>query len=143
MLNPPHDSLADYLEAHSLLETLHNRKGRLLEGGSSVSKSPAESESLIALVDAGIQKAGSLVVQYEQQIEGSLQTVADHADLGRALFLDVSERIREFSALLGEYAEELTEDERLRWAGVVDDYARLHAEWAQKIPREDCPPPLQ
>ena len=143
MLNPPHDSLADYLEAHSLLETLHHRKGRLLEGGSPVPSSAAESESLIALVDAGIQKAGALVVQYEQQIEGSLQTVADQADLGRVLFLDVSKRIREFSALLGECSGELTEDERLRWAGVVEDYTTLHAEWTQKIPPEDCPPPLE
>jgi hypothetical protein len=142
MLNPPHDSLADYLEAHSLLETLHNKRGRLLEGGGSMPPSLAESESLIALVDAGIQKAGALVVQYEQQIEGGLQNVADHADLGRALFLDVSERIREFCALLSEHADELTEDERLRWAGVVEDYGTLHAEWAQKMPPEDCPPPL-
>ncbi len=143
MPNPPHDSLADYLEAHSLLETLHNRKGRLLDGASSVPQSGADSESLIALVDAGIQKAGALVVQYEHQIEGGLQTVADHADSGRELFLDISKRIREFYALLGEHAEALTEDERLRWAGVLEDYASLHDEWAQKIPTEECPPPLE
>jgi hypothetical protein len=144
MLNPPHDSLADYLEAHSLLETLHNRKGRLLEAGeSTLPSSLAESESLIALVDAGIEKAGALVVQYEQQIEGTLQVVADDADLGRALFLDISERISEFYALLSEHADELTEDERLRWACVVEDYMTLHTEWAQKMPPEDCPPPLQ
>ena len=143
MPNPPHDSLADYLEAHSLLETLHNRKGRLLDGASPVPESGAASESLIALVDAGIQKAGALVVQYEQQIEGGLQTVANHADSGRELFLDISERIREFSALLGEHAEQLSKDEQLRWAGVLEDYATLHAEWAQKMAPGECPPPLE
>lgn len=143
MPNPPHDSLADYLEAHSLLETLHNRKGRLLEGARPVPESGAASESLLALVDAGIQKAGALVVQYEQQIEGGLQTVANHADSGRELFLDISQRVKEFSALLGEHAEQLSEDERLRWAGVLEDYATLHGEWAHKMAPGDCPPPLE
>jgi hypothetical protein len=142
MPNPPQDSLADYLEAHSLLETLHNRKGRLLEEAGAVPESGAAPESLIALVDAGIQKAGALVVQYEQQIEGGLQDVANHADSGRELFLDISSRIREFCALLNEHAGELTEGERLRWEGVLEDYATLHAEWAQQMPSGECPPPL-
>ena len=143
MPNPPHDSLSDYLEAHSLLETLHNRKGRLLEGASSVSKSGADSESLIALVDAGIQKAGALVVQYEHQIEGGLQSAADEADSERELFLSISQRIREFAELLGEHASELTEEEKLRWEAVLEDYGTLHAQWAQKMPPEECPPPLE
>ena len=143
MANPPQDSLADYLEAHSLLAILHNRKGRLLEEAGAVPGSGAASESLITLVDAGIQKAGALVVQYEQQIEGGLQEVANHADSGRELFLEVSSRIREFCALLGEHAQELNEGERLRWEGVLEDYATLHAEWVQKMPPEECPPPLE
>lgn len=142
MPNPPHDSLADYLEAQSLLETLHNRKGRLLEAAGTAGEGDGTSEPLLELVNAGIRKAGALVVQYEQEIEGGLQTVADSADSGRDLFLDVSKRIREFCALLQEYPGELSAEESLRWDGVLEDYARLHAEWAQKIAPEDCPPPL-
>lgn len=145
MPNPPHDSFSDYLEAHSLLETLHSRKDRLLEGadGAVAASGGPDSDSLLALVDAGIQKAGSLVVQYESLIEGNLQMLADHADLGRELFWDVSKRIREFQALVDDSPGELTADEQLRWQGVVADYARLHSQWAQKLSTEDCPPPLE
>jgi hypothetical protein len=143
MPNPPHDSLSDYLEAHSLLETLHNRKGRLLGEPGATPASGADSEPLLTLVDAGIRKAGALVVQYEQEIEGSLQELADQADSARELFFDVSKRIREFHALLGEYSGALTSEERTRWEGVLEDYSSLHSEWAQKLPPEDCPPPLE
>ncbi len=145
MPNPPHDSLSDYLEAHSLLETLHNRKSRLLQGAESAAKASGgpSSESLLALVDAGIQKAGALVVQYESAIEGNLQVIADDADSGRELFLNVSARIREFQALLDDNPGELTPEEQLRWQGVVADYARLHSEWSQKLAEEDCPPQIE
>lgn len=144
MPNPPHDSFSDYLEAHSLLETLHKRKGRLLEGADSVAvPGGPDPESLIALVDAGIQKAGALVVQYEGLIEGDLQVIADHADSGRELFLDVSKRIREFQALVDDNPGGLTAEELLRWQGVVADYARLHLEWSQKLAQKDCPPPIE
>jgi hypothetical protein len=143
MPNPPHDSLFDYLEAHSLLETLHNRRSRLLDEAISAPPSGADADSLLALVDAGIQKAGALVVQYENEIEGNLQVVADRADSGRDLFMDVSKRIREFSALLSECSDALTENERLRWQGVLEDYSRLHSEWVQKLAPEDCPPPIE
>ena len=142
MQNPPHDSLADYLEAQALLEILHQRKGRLLDTARSGSEGAEEAESLIALVEAGIQKAGALVARYESLIEGNLQTVADGAESGRVLFLEVSRRIREFCALLGKDAEELSGEERLRWFGVLEDYGRLHAEWIQKLPPEDWPPPI-
>lgn len=143
MPNPPLDPLADYLEAQSLLETLHNRKGRLLEGAGPAGEGGAASEPLLALVDAGIRKAGALVVRYEQQIEGGLQNVADQADSGRLLFLDVSKRIREFCALIQDCPGELSDEERLRWDAVLEDYASLHGEWVKKIPPEECPPPLE
>ncbi len=144
MPNPPHDSLSDYLEAHSLLETLYKRKGRLLQRAESAAAvSGPDSESLLALVDAGIRKAGALVVQYESVIEGNLQVIADHADSGRELFLDVSKRIREFQALVDDNLGELTAAEQLRWLGVLADYARLRSEWAQKLAEEECPPPLE
>ena len=142
MPNPPHDALADYLEAHALLETLHRRKIRLMEESGASPQKDAESENLIALVNAGIKKAGALVVQYECEIEGSLQDVADDADLSRQLFLDISKRIREFHALVGEHADELSESEKMRWAGVVEDYGKLHEEWCRKLAPGDCPPPL-
>jgi hypothetical protein len=94
-------------------------------------------------VDAGIRKAGALVVQYESVIEGNLQVIADHADSGRELFLDVSKRIREFQALVDDNLGELTAEEQLRWLGVLADYARLRSEWAQKLAEEECPPPLE
>jgi hypothetical protein len=142
MQNPPHDSLADYLEAQALLETLYNRKGRLLDAARARTDGAGPPEPLLASVEAGIRKAGALVAQYESLIEGNLQTVADDAESGRTLFLEVSKRIREFCALLGKEAKELGGEERLRWFEVLEDYTRLHAEWIQKLPPEDCPPPI-
>ncbi len=140
MPNLPHNALSDYLEAHTLLETLHRKKARLMEQAGSPSSGGGDSEHLIAMVDAGIQKAGALVVQYESEIEGGLQIVADHADSSRQLFLDVSKRILEFHALVAEYAAELSDTEKIRWAGVVGDYTKLHAEWCAKLAPDECPP---
>jgi hypothetical protein len=142
MPNLPHNALSDYLEAHTLLETLHRKKARLMEQAGSPSSVGGEAERLIAMVDAGIHKAGALVVQYECEIEGGLQIVADQADSSRQLFLDVSRRILEFQALVAEYAADLSEAEKMRWASVVADYATLHAEWCAKLAPEECPPPI-
>ena len=98
---------------------------------------------LLKTVEAGIAKAEGLLREYERHLEGCLHQIADEADRGRLLFLEVAQRMFEFQALVGEHGQELTQEELVQWEGLLDDYRKLRREWVGKLPPEECPPYLE
>ena len=167
MEKPPFDPLAEYLEAHAILSSLHLERTRLFEHGAELDKLgvPADAEqrvdlaSLLYRLSAGIEETETLLLTYELYLEEQMRVLADRADAGRALFAAVSARILEMKTRLLDSADNeqgynanpgpqpgdksrhaaSRPDEHWEWEVLLRDYERIRAEWIKMLPVSDWP----
>ena len=168
METPPFDPLAEYLEAHEILTSLHTERTRLLEYGAeleqikepsaAVEQQGVELASLLSRLSAGIDETQTLISTYEEYLEERMGFLADYADAGRALFASVTARIDELqtrlldaadddagydaSAALGDKSEALNRprsNEFWEWEVILRDYERIRAIWMKSLPIGELP----
>jgi len=168
MEKPPFDPLAEYLEAHAILSSLHLERTRLFEYGAELDKLgvPADAEqrvdlaSLLYRLSAGIEETETLLLTYELYLEEQMRLLADRADAGRALFAAVSARILEMKTRLLDSADNeqgynahpkpqssdttreaasFRADEHWEWEVLLRDYERIRVEWIKMLPVSDWP----
>ncbi|NBV86639.1 MAG: hypothetical protein EBS01_10355 [Verrucomicrobia bacterium] len=168
MEQPPFDPLAEYLEAHEILSSLHTERTRLLQFGAELERSREPSEAveqqgvelavLLARLSAGIDETVSLIVTYEEYLEERLGFLADYADAGRALFASVTAQIEELqtrlldaadddagydaspaSADAPEGGERPRSNQFWEWEVILRDYERIRAFWMKSLPIGDLP----
>ncbi len=146
MPRTPHDTLADYLEAQSLLERLRAKRNRLRNDAEAAREDAGEREgealggAALRNLELGITRAEELLLEYERYFEECLHQIADEADRGRYLFEEVSRRMLEFRQVVGEHGRDLSPEELEQWERLLEDYRKLRLEWSGKIPPEECPP---
>jgi len=119
MDKPPFDPLAEYLEAHAILTSLHLERAKLEKSGDGMGQdqqvdaedteidqgTKADLAILLKRLGAGIEETEALLTTYEEYLEQKMCFLADQADAGRLLFARVSARIAEIQELLNESAQ--------------------------------------
>jgi len=168
MEKPPFDPLAEYLEAHAILSSLHLERTRLFEHGAELdelgvavdAEQRVDLASLLNRLSAGIEETETLLLTYELYLEEQMRVLADQADAGRTLFAAVSARILEMKTRLLDSADNeqgynanpkpqssdtmreaasFRADEHWEWEVLLRDYERIRNEWIKMLPVSDWP----
>ncbi len=166
MEKPPFDPLAEYLEAHAILSSLHSERTRLLEYGAELDElnvpgdagQRSDLASLLSRLSAGIEETETLLLTYELYLEEQMRTLADQADAGRALFAAVSSRILEMKTRLLDSADneqgynanpqpdstspqapKRCPDDHWEWEVLLRDYERIRDHWIKTLPVSEWP----